>query len=194
VILRAFFSGRRANSVTLRAVITTAVGGWAVAWLGVVLSGAPVAWAEHEADHRFTVEGSVCGADGQPVAGVEIVAKDARISQVRTTQTDDLGRYKVTLHLHNDNRGDAIVVYVKDRNGTVQQERQVTAEFDPKDVHTERKTAVHFGSGCELLSDEPPAWVYYGAGAVALVGGVWAGARLLGSRKRPGGGRKGGKR
>ena len=187
-------TGERAYSVTLRAVTTTAIVGWTTVWLGVLLSGAPVAMAEHEADHRFTVEGSVCGTDGQPLAGVEVVAKDARTSLVRTTQTDDRGQYRVTLHLHNDNRGDPIVVYVKDKDGTVQQERRVAAEFDPKDVHTERKTAVHFGSGCEALSDEPPLWVYQGAGAAVLAVGVWAGARLLRSRRHPAKGHKGAKR
>lgn len=171
-----------------------AVPGWGAVWLGLLLADAPVAIAEHEADHRFTVEGSVCGTDGQPLAGAEIVAKDARTSLVRTTQTDDRGQYRVTLHLHNDNRGDPIVVYVKDKNGNVQQERRVTAEFDPKDVHTERKTTVHFGSGCESLADGPPPWIYFGAGLAVLAGGAWAGARLLRSRKHPVRSHKGGKR
>ena len=180
--------------MTLRAVITKTIPGWATVWLGALLSGVPVAMAEHEADHRFTVEGAVCGAGGEPVAGVEIIAKDARVSVLRTTLTDDRGHYKVTLHLHNDNKGDPIVVYVKDKDGTVQQERRVTAEFDPKDVHTERKTTVNFGSGCEALSDEPPSWVYYGAGLVVLAGGAWAGFRLFRSGKRPVKSGRGGKR
>jgi hypothetical protein len=184
----------RANSVTLRTVITKAILSWAVVWLWALLYGLPVAMAEHEADHRFTVEGSVCGADGEPVAGVEIVAKDARISLVRTTLTDDRGHYKVTLHLHNDNKGDPIVVFVKDQDGKIQRERQVTADFDPKDVHTERRTTVNFGSGCEALSDEPPAWVYYGAGLAVLAGGAWAGVRLLRRRKHRTGSHKSRKR
>jgi len=184
----------RAISVTLRAVNTKAILSGAVVWLWVLLFGAPVAMAEHEADHRFTVEGSVCGVGGEAVAGVEIVAKDARISVVRTTMTDDRGHYKVTLHLHNDNKGDPIVVYVKDKDGKIQQERQVTADFDPRDVHTERRTTVNFGSGCEALSDEPPAWVYYGAGLAVLAGGAWAGVRLIRGRKRKTGRHTGRKR
>ncbi len=184
----------RANTVARRTVLTKAILSSAVVWLGACLFGVPVAVAEHEADHRFTVEGSVCGVGGEPVAGVEIVAKDARISVVRTTLTDDRGHYKVTLHLHNDNKGDPIVVFVKDKDGKIQQERQVTADFDPKDVHTERKTTVNFGSGCEALSDEPPAWVYYGAGLAALAGGAWAGFRLFRGRKQKSGGHRGRKR
>lgn len=187
-------TGGRANSVTLRTVITKTILSWAVVWLWVLLYGSPIAMAEHEADHRFTVEGSVCGVGGEPVSGVEIVAKDARISLVRTTLTDDRGHYKVTLHLHNDNKGDPIVVFVKDQDGKIQQERQVTADFDPKDVHTERRATVNFGSGCESLSDEPPLWVYYGAGLAVLAGGAWAGVRLLRGRKRQAGSHKSRKR
>lgn len=184
----------RANFVTLRAFIGQAVVGWVTVWLGSLLAGFPVAMAEHEADHRFTVEGSVCGADGEPVSGVEVLAKDARISLLRTTLTDERGYYKVTLHLHNDNKGDPIVVYVKDKEGTVQQEQQITAQFDPKDVHTERKTTVNFGSGCESLAGGPPPWMYYGAGLAVLAGGAWVGAKLLRSRKRQARSGRGGKR
>lgn len=174
--------------------ITKTTLGWLAVWLSVQLVHVPIALAEHEADHRFTVQGAVCGAGGEPVAGVEVVAKDARISVARTTFTDDRGRYKVTLHLHNENRGDPIIVYVKDKEGTVQQERQASADFDPNDVHAERHTTVNFGSGCESLSDEPPAWVYYGAGVAALAGGVWLGARLFRGNKQRTGSHKGRKR
>lgn len=187
-------SDGRPYPVTVRAVITKSLLSLAVVWLCALMYDIPAATAEHEADHRFTVEGSVCGAGGEPVAGVEIVAKDARISVVRTTLTDDRGYYKVTLHLHNENRGDPIVVFVKDKDGKVQQERQVKAEFDPKDVHTERRTTVNFGSGCESLSDEPPPWVYYGAGLAVLAAGAWVGARLLRSRRHRTGSHKSRKR
>jgi len=162
--------------------------------LGVVLLGVPVAVAEHEVDHRFTVEGSVCEADGKPVSGVEVVVKDVRISALRTTLTDNRGYYKVTLHLHNENKGDPIVVYLKDQAGNIRQEQHITAQFDPKDLRTERKTTVNFGSGCESLANEPPPWVYYGAGVIVLAGGAWAGAKLFRARPRPSSNRKGRKR
>jgi hypothetical protein len=187
-------SGGRADFVKFRAFIGNAALGWAMVWLGSWLAGSPVALAMHETDHRFTVEGAACGADGAPISGVEVVVKDARISVMSTTLTDERGYYKVTLHLHNDNKGDPIIVYLKDKEGKVQQERQITAQFDPKDVKTERKTAVNFGSGCDVSSDEPPPWVYYGAGLAVLAGGAWAGARMLRNRKRQSRGGKGGKR
>ncbi|MSQ77689.1 MAG: carboxypeptidase regulatory-like domain-containing protein [Nitrospiraceae bacterium] len=184
----------RADFVTLRAFIRQAVLGWVTVWLGSLLAGLPAAMAMHETDHRFTVEGSVCGADGEPVSGIEVLAKDARISVLSTALTDEQGYYKVTLHLHNDNKGDPIVVYVKDKAGTIQREQQITAQFDPKDVQTERKTTVNFGSGCESLAGGPPPWMYYGAGLAVLAGGAWAGATLLRGRKRQAKGGRGGKR
>lgn len=186
--------GGREYLVTRRALIWPFVVGCAAVWLGPLLIGVPAAVAEHEVDHRFTVEGSACGADGAPVSGVEVVVKDARVSVLRTTLTDDRGYYKVTLHLHNDNKGDPIVVYLKDKEGKIQQEQHITAQFDPKDLHTERKTTVNFGSGCESLANDPPAWLYYGAGGVVLAGGAWAWAKLLRKRARPGKSHKGGKR
>jgi hypothetical protein len=184
----------RVDFVTLRSFIEQAVAGLATVWLGSLLAGFPAAMAMHETDHRFTVEGSVCGAGGEPVSGIEVLAKDTRVSVLSTTLTDDRGYYKVTLHLHNENKGDPIVVYVKDRDGKVQQEQQVTAQFDPKDVQTERKTTVNFGTGCESLAGGPPPWVYYGAGLAVLAGGAWAGAKLLRGRKRHAKSGRGGKR
>ncbi|MBP8105473.1 MAG: hypothetical protein KAY79_14670, partial [Nitrospira sp.] len=34
-----------------------------------------VLFASHAADHRFTVEGFVCGKDGRPGANVEVLVK-----------------------------------------------------------------------------------------------------------------------
>lgn len=163
-------------------------------WFGSLLAGFPVAMAEHEADHRFTVEGSVCGPDGEPISGVEVIAKDTRNALLRRALTNDQGLYKVTLHLHNDNKGDPIAVILKDKDGNIQKETQVTAQFDPKDVHTERKVKVNFGVGCESLTENPPLWVLYGAGAAVLAGGAWVGSRLFRNRQRQVKSGRGGKR
>src|SRR5687768_13438452 len=37
------------------------------------------AQAEHEVDHRFIIEGYVCGEDGKPMANQEVMVKDTRI-------------------------------------------------------------------------------------------------------------------
>jgi len=137
-----------------------------------------VAVAMHEADHRFTVEGSVCGPDGQPVADAQVFVKDQRDQRVSgtTVYTDRRGRYRAVLHLHNDNRGDPILVTAGDK------EQRITAQFDAKDHETERKAVVHFGTGCESAGGLEP-WMY-GVGIGALAVAVFAGTRLMRKRRR----------
>ena len=132
-------------------------------------------FASHAADHRFTVEGFVCGKDGRPGTKVEVLVKDTRITVGQTVETDDDGYYKVTLHLHNDNVGDPLLV---EASG---EQRNLKIQFDPNDLETERKLRVDFGSGCERDLG-PPQWLLYGVGvaAVAIVG--WIGLKI--SRKR----------
>jgi hypothetical protein len=159
------------------------------AWVGVFFP-LPAA-AMHEVDHRFTVAGHVCGADGRPVPDLQVIAKDQRASIGGSAYTDSSGFYKVTLHLHSENRGDPIVVTARD------QEQRVTAQFDAKDVKTERKVTVNFGSGCETSAEGTPQWVFYSVGAGLVTVAVLAGVRLVrkqrrsrkrekGSRKQPG--------
>jgi MYXO-CTERM domain-containing protein len=156
--------------------------GLAASWLGALLAGLPAAMAMHEVDHRYTVEGFVCGPDRLPVSSVQVIAKDTRASIGATALTDDRGYYKITLHLHNENRGDPVLVIARE------EERQITAQFDVRDTKTERKVRVNFGSGCEVAADEgPPAWVLYGAGALALTGAALVGLKAV--RKRTQGGR-----
>ena len=76
----------------------------------VSLSLPSILFATHEADHRFTVEGFVCDKDGKPNAQVEVLVKDTRVTIGQTVRTDGDGYYKVTLHLHNDNFGDPLLV------------------------------------------------------------------------------------
>ena len=95
-----------------------------------------VLFASHAADHRFTVEGFVCGKDGRPSTKIEVLVKDTRITVGQTVTTDDEGYYKTTLHLHNDNVGDPLLVEA----GGEQQNFKI--QFDPNDLETERS----FGS------------------------------------------------
>ncbi len=149
-----------------------AVGVWGL--IGALLVPS-VLYASHAADHRFTVEGFVCGKDGRPGTKVEVLVKDARITVGQTVETDGDGYYKVTLHLHNDNVGDPLLV---EAGG---EQKNYKIQFDPNDLETERKLRVDFGSGCERDLG-PPQWLLYGLGiaAVAIVG--WIGLKI--SRKR----------
>ncbi len=132
-------------------------------------------FASHAADHRYTVEGFVCGKDGRPGANIEVLVKDTRITVGQTVTTDGDGYYKVTLHLHNDNVGDPLLI---EAGG---EQKNYKIQFDPNDLETERKLRVDFGSGCERDLG-PPQWLLYGLGvaAVAIVG--WIGLKI--SRKR----------
>ena len=133
-----------------------------------------VASATHEADHRFMVEGYVCGQDGKGVAGTDVLVKDTKISYGQVVRTDGDGYYKAMFHLHNDNVGDPLLVEARG------EQRNLKVEFDPKDLESERKISVNFGAGCEVSG--PPVWVWAGGGAAVIAIGSAIGARLLRSR------------
>ena len=156
--------------------------------IGVLFAPA-VLFANHAADHRFTVEGFVCGKDGKPNTKIEVLVKDTRVTVGQTVTTDDDGYYKTILHLHNDNVGDPLLVEA----GGEQQNLKI--QFDPNDLETERTLRVDFGSGC-ARDLGPPQWVLYGLGvtAVAIVG--WIGLKISrkqgreGQRRRKGRGKR----
>jgi hypothetical protein len=153
---------------------------WAVALAAVVSLVPSVGNATHEADHRFTVEGFVCGADGKGSADIDVMVKDTRVSYGQIVKTDGEGHYKATFHLHNDNLGDPLLIEAKGER----QEQKV--QFDPKDLESERKIQVNFGSGCIRDIASPPVWFYAGlvAGAVAL--GGFVGVKLVRSWRKQG--------
>ena len=140
---------------------------------GALFSFPAIVYATHEADHRFTVEGFVCGTDGKGSPNVEVLVKDTRLSYGQTVTTDGDGFYKATFHLHNNNLGDPLLVEAKGER----QNHKV--QFDPEDLESERKIAVNFGTGCIPDRSTPPEWVVAGV-VVAIVGvGGFVGAKLL---------------
>jgi hypothetical protein len=120
-------------------------------------------FATHEADHRFTVEGFVCGPDGKGVSETDVLVKDTKVSYGQVVKTDGGGYYKATFHLHNDNLGDPLLVEAKGE----QQNHKI--QFDPKDLESERKIQVNFGSGCIYDRKGAPTWIWWGVGGVAAV-------------------------
>lgn len=152
--------------------------GAAGAFIMMQLGWAPVVTATHEADHRFTVEGFVCGDGGRPVGKSEVVVKDPRISLGQTVETNERGYYKATLHLHNDNLGDVLVIQAAG------EEQRTKVQFDPKDLETERKVRVDFGSGCQSTVEGLPRWVYVTV-AGSLVGvAALTGIRIMRGKQR----------
>jgi len=137
----------------------------------------PVAQATHEADHRFMVEGYVCGQDGKGISNTDVLVKDTRISYGQVVRTDGDGYYKAMFHLHNDNLGDPLLVEARG-------ERQnLKVEFDPKDLESERKIRVNFGAGCDVSG--PPIWMWWGGGAMVAAVATVIGMKLVRSQRRP---------
>lgn len=132
--------------------------------------------ATHEADHRFMVEGYVCDQDGKGLPNTDVLVKDTRISYGQVVKTDGDGYYKAMFHLHNDNAGDPLLVEAG------AEQKNLKVEFDPKDLESERKIRVDFGSGCRASSS--PSWVWWGGGAVVTVAGCIVGMRLFRSQRK----------
>ena len=147
--------------------------------LGVAFPSASL--ATHEADHRFTVEGFVCGTDGKAVADTDVLVKDTKISYGQIVKTDGDGYYRATFHLHNDNLGDPLLVEAKGE----QQNHKVV--FDPKDLESERKVQIHFGTGCVHDVNGPPVWLWWGlGGTAAVVAGAVGVKRIVKARRKQG--------
>ncbi|MEK6851815.1 MAG: carboxypeptidase-like regulatory domain-containing protein, partial [Candidatus Thermoplasmatota archaeon] len=90
----------------------------------VLVALAPLAGAEHEADHRYYVVGTVTDGSGEPLCGLTVRATDADVTSTldtnRTATTDGSGHYRIQLHLHsqevassNSNEGDTLLVTVE---------------------------------------------------------------------------------
>lgn len=137
--------------------------------------------ATHEADHRFTVEGFVCGADGKGIANTDVLVKDTKISYGQIVKTDGDGYYRATFHLHNENLGDPLFVEAKGE----QQNHKV--EFDPKDLESERKVQIHFGTGCVHDVNSPPVWLWWGiGGTAAVIAGAVGVKQIVRARRKQG--------
>lgn len=136
----------------------------------------PVVPATHEADHRFMVEGYVCGSDGKAASNTDVLVKDTRISYGQVVRTDGDGYYKAMFHLHNDNLGDPLLVEAKG------EQQHLKVEFDPKDLESERKIRVNFGTGCD--AGGPPVWLWWGGGAMVAAVGTILGMKLVRSQRK----------
>jgi hypothetical protein len=100
----------------------------------------PLAFATHEVAHRFTVYGSVregASFPGRLLSAQPVVARDATTGQMlQRGVTDQEGRYRLVLHIHNDGLGRQIVVSCQNSQTTI------TVDFDPNDTVTERQKRV----------------------------------------------------
>lgn len=96
------------------------------------------AFATHEIDHRFTVWGEVLTSDGKPVPGEMIEFTVADNTPIGSVLTDERGRYRVVLHVHDQDVGKVFDMTIKGVK------TKVKIEFDPTDKVTERGKRVDF--------------------------------------------------
>lgn len=110
----------------------------AIAGVVSILLFSTLAFATHEIDHRFIVWGEVLTSDGQPVSGETITFTVANDIPIGSVDTDERGRYRVVLHVHDEDLGKVFDMTVRSVK------TKVKIEFDPADKVTERGKRVDF--------------------------------------------------
>lgn len=98
----------------------------------LLLLGAQGASATHEVHHRYTVWGEIKYEDDTPAAGELIQLLVGKGEVIGEVETDARGRYRVVLHLHNE---DLYKVFDMRVNDVTQKVRIL---FNPNDRETER--------------------------------------------------------
>ncbi len=96
------------------------------------------ALATHEIDHRYVVWGEVLKKDGSPAVGETITFTVADGTPIGTVETNKRGRYRVVLHVHDEDLGKVFDMTVRGVK------TEVRIEFDPEDKVTERGQRVDF--------------------------------------------------
>ena len=100
---------------------------------------ASFAYAEHEADHRYSILGRVTAADGVPISGATVLVTADDGASLGETTTGSDGAYRVNLHVHNDVLGK--VFYVRVGDTTLSGE----FTFDPDNNRAERTHQMDLG-------------------------------------------------
>ncbi len=122
--------------------------------------------AEHEADHRYIVEGYVLDARENPRADLT-VAVTADEGLLGETVTDRRGFYRVRLHLHNTDLGKQLTVKAGDR------EARIEVAFDPGDAETDRVHDLNFVGAdvteVDLGTRGFPTWAYVVIGILVVL-------------------------
>lgn len=111
-----------------------------LALAAALLLAGPAA-ATHKIDHRYTIWGEITYEDGTPAPGVTInftVKDDVSLGE---TKTDPKGRYRVLLHVHNEDLYKVFDMLVGDVK------RKVRILFNPGDRSTERGQRIDLSIG-----------------------------------------------
>lgn len=135
-----------------------------------------VLYALHEVDHRFTIEGRICGNDGDGIESAVVSVKDTRAGISGNGKADGDGFYKVVLHLHNENQGDPLVI----QSGEFESTGRV--ELDPDDPKTERIVTVNLGQPCRAIPFLRQTWALAGIAVLLGVALRWTIRRMSGKK------------
>jgi hypothetical protein len=124
------------------------------------------AFGEHEANHRYELNGYVLNEDQSPIASTTVIVS-ANGSGGRGTTAGD-GYYSVRLHLHDADLGRELRIKTQFGEGVVR------ADFDPGDLSSARVHRVDIIGG-RLIEGQPdawskvPRWVFYVFGLSILI-------------------------
>ncbi len=125
-----------------------------------------VAFSEHEADHRYTLQGYVLDKQKKGIANssVKVMLEGKFIAQ---KMTDSQGLYKAKLHLHDPDYGKELEVLTDAGKG------KVKITFKPGDRETERLHLINFVDGKlvegKISNTALPEWIYFLIGAVIVL-------------------------
>lgn len=130
-------------------------------------------YAEHEADHRYTVKGQVLDNQNNAVANadIKIMLEKKLLKQVKT---DSSGNYKAKLHLHDPDYGKELEIITPQGSG------KAKIEFTLGDKETERFHVINFidgkvadakeqGAGQGGSGKEQPVWLFIGIGVIVVL-------------------------
>lgn len=137
--------------------------------------------ADHEADHRYTVEGFVLDEEEAPHPDVEVVVT-ADEGVLGRDVTDRRGFYRIELHLHTPDLGKSLTV------NAGEQAADIEVTFDPADAETERIHDLNF-VGAEATQDDLgfrgfPTWAYVLIGLIIVIVVARTISKVLKRRRR----------
>ena len=138
-----------------------------------------VGYAEHEADHRYTMRGYVLDANERAISGVSVRVKYG-VRVVGNATTDSGGYYSILMHLHDTDLGRTLSVLAGKDKGDVR------VKLTAGDRRTVRIHNVNFVDGTvvegEMERFRVPAWAYLVIG-FALVASVFVYMEKLRKKK-----------
>ena len=100
--------------------------------IALALICAQPAYATHKTDHRYTVWGAIKYEDDTPAANIDVKLLGKDGAPMGEVKTDANGRYRILLHVHNE---DVYKVFDMRVNNVT---RKVRLLFNPNDRSTER--------------------------------------------------------